>query len=43
LKNIKTLIPDIYDLFNSGHKFDEKNVREFSEALTRKMLAKLSE
>lgn len=43
MKDIKSLIPDIYDLFTSNHRFDEKNVREFSEHLAQKMLGKLSE
>jgi hypothetical protein len=43
VKDIRTLIPDIYNLFNSDHRFDEKNVKEFTEHLAQKLLGKLSE
>lgn len=43
MKDIRSLIPDIYDLFNSDHRFDEKNVKEFADHLAQKLLGKLSE
>ena len=43
MKRIDTLIPDIYNLFNTDHRFDEKNVKEFADHLSAKLLGKLSE
>lgn len=43
MKNIKTLVWDIYNLFQGDHKFDEKNVQEFTEHLAAKLKYRLGE
>lgn len=43
MKHISTLVGDIYNLFQSEHKFDEKNVQEFTEHLATKLKYRLGE